>query len=257
MDHSHLLDDIVRIARDAGQLILKYYDGEIAVDDKADGSPVTAADRAADAMIVKELVKLTPDIPVVSEESFAEGHFPDVSGGRFWLVDPLDGTKEFIKRNGDFTVNIGLIENFSPILGVVHTPVDGKLCAGALGKGAFEEEADGTRRPIGVRKSAAETLTVVASRSHRTPELEAYIATLKPAASISRGSALKFCLVARGEADVYPRVGPTWEWDTAAGHAVLLAAGGSMTTFEGEPFLYGKTDKRFLNGYFIAKGASA
>ncbi|WP_323795088.1 3'(2'),5'-bisphosphate nucleotidase CysQ [Nisaea sp.] len=254
MDKQTLLNEVILIARDASALIMKYYEGEIEVDEKTDGSPVTAADRAADALIFPALEKLTPEIPIISEESFADGHNPDVSGGTFWLVDPLDGTKEYIRRNGDFTVNIGLVENCEPTLGVVLTPVDGRASAGFVGGGAFEEEADGTRTPISVREAKPEALTVVGSRSHRSPELEEYIKTLKPAQSISRGSALKFCLVARGEADVYPRTGPTCEWDTAAGHAVLNAAGGTMTAFDGTPFRYGKSGEKFLNGMFIAKG---
>src|SRR3546814_4152166 len=178
---------------------------------------------------------LTPDIPVVAEESAAAGDVPDVSGGRFWLVDPLDGTKEFIHKRGDFTVNIGLIDAGRPVLGVVHTPVDGMVWAGRVGAGAWEEDAGGKRRPIAVRRADPTALTVVASKSHRNPELEAYIATMPVARSVPRGSALKLRLVARGEADVYPRSGPTMEWDTAAGHAVLLAAGGTLTTFDGRP----------------------
>ncbi|WP_193181868.1 3'(2'),5'-bisphosphate nucleotidase CysQ [Nisaea sediminum] len=254
MDKQSLLNEIILIAREASTLILKYYEGEIAVDDKADGSPVTAADRAADKLIVAGLKKLTPEIPIISEEGFAAGANPDISGGTYWLVDPLDGTKEFIKRNGDFTVNIALLEDFEPVLGVVLTPVTGLASAGVVGDGAFDEEADGSRRTISARQADPKQITVVASRSHRSPELEAYLAELKPAEEISRGSALKFCLVARGEADLYPRVGPTSEWDTAAGQAVLMAAGGSMTSFDGTPFRYGKADERFLNGMFIAKG---
>ena len=249
-----LLDDIVRVGRKAAEVILPFYEGEVEIDDKADGSPVTAADRAADDLIVADLKVLTPDIPILSEESVAAGHVPDVSGGRFWLVDPLDGTKEFINKRGDFTVNIGLMDGFEPILGVVLTPVDGKAWAGAVGHGAFAETADGTRTPIATREPDPEGLIIVASRSHRSPELEAYIAERKVAKSISRGSALKFCLVAEGEADLYPRTGPTSEWDTAAGQAVLTAAGGRMTTFDGTPFPYGKRDAKFLNGWFIASG---
>ena len=251
-DPMALLDAISVIAREAGEVILPYYREEIVVDDKRDGSPVTAADRAADALIVPALRSLTPNIPVVSEESVEAGDVPDVSGGVFWLVDTLDGTKEFINKRDDFTVNIGLISDGKPVLGVLLTPVDGLLSAGALGIGAWEEAADGTRTPILVRESDPDGLVVVGSLSHRNPELEAYIASLKVARSVSRGSALKFTLVAKGEADVYPRTGPTMEWDTAAGHAVLLAAGGSMTTFDGAPFRYGKPD--FRNGYFIARG---
>jgi 3'(2'), 5'-bisphosphate nucleotidase len=251
-DNTALLDSIVAIARDAGKVILPYYRVDTAVDGKADGSPVTAADRAAEVVIIDALKKLTPDIPVVAEESVEAGRIPDVSGGRFWLVDPLDGTKEFINRRDDFTVNIGLVEDGTPVLGVVLTPVDGMAWAGAIGAGAWEEDGAGNRRTITVRRPDASGLTVVASKSHRNPELEDYIATLTVKESVSRGSALKFCLVARGEADIYPRTGPTMEWDTAAGHAVLLAAGGSLTTFDGQPFLYSKPD--FRNGHFIARG---
>lgn len=252
IDKAAVLDRIVAIARDAGVVIMPYYDGDPIVGDKYDGSPVTAADQAAEALIVPALKELTPDIPVVAEESVAAGNIPDVSGGLFWLVDPLDGTKEFIKKRGDFTVNIGLVENGVPVLGVVLTPVNGMAWAGTVGDGAWEEDAAGNRKPIAVRKADPEALTIVASKSHRNPELEAYIDSLPVKESVSRGSALKFCLVARGEADVYPRTGPTMEWDTAAGHAVLLAAGGSLTTFDGKPFLYNKPE--FRNGFFIARG---
>ena len=252
LDKTALLDRIVAIAREAGQVILPYYQADGAVDSKHDGSPVTAADRAAELVIVTALRALTPDIPVVAEEEAAAGAVPDVSGGLFWLVDPLDGTKEFIQRRGDFTVNIGLVRDGAPVLGVVHTPVDGMVWAGIVGDGAREEDGDGARRPIAVRKPGPDGLTVVASKSHRNPELEAYIATLKVKESVSRGSALKFCIVARGEADIYPRTGPTMEWDTAAGHAVLLAAGGTLTAFDGSPFRYAKPE--FRNGHFIARG---
>ena len=246
------LDAIIAIARRASTVIMDYYDGKIAVDEKADGSPVTAADLAADALIVPALQALTPDIPVVSEESVDAGDIPDVSGGTFWLVDPLDGTKEYINRNGDFTVNIGLIIDNAPALGVLLTPVNGLAWAGIVGGEAFEEATDGSRRAIAVRAAAPSALTVVASRSHRSQELEDYIAARSVKESISRGSALKFCLVASGEADLYPRTGPTMEWDTAAGHAILLAAGGSMEMFEGGAFRYGKPE--FRNGWFVVKG---
>jgi len=246
------LDAIIAIARQAGDVIMEYYEGKSEVDEKSDGSPVTAADRAADAVIVPALRALTPDIPVVSEESVDAGDIPDVTGGTFWLVDPLDGTKEYINRNGDFTVNIGLIVDGVPKLGVLMTPVNGLAWAGIIGEGAFEEAAVGTRHPITVRAPDPNALVVVASRSHRSPELEDYIAARPVKESISRGSALKFCLVARGEADLYPRTGPTMEWDTAAGHAVLLAAGGSMEMFEGGEFRYGKP--KFLNGWFVVRG---
>jgi 3'(2'), 5'-bisphosphate nucleotidase len=252
MTNKARLDAIIAIARRAGAVIMEHYEGMIEVEDKTDGSPVTAADRAADALIVPALRALTPDIPVVSEESVEAGDIPDVSGGTFWLVDPLDGTKEYINRNGDFTVNIGLIVDGVPKLGVLMTPVNGRAWAGIVGETAFEEAVDGTRQPISVRAPDPDALVVVASRSHRSPELEDYIAARPVKESISRGSALKFCLVAGGEADLYPRTGPTMEWDTAAGHAILLAAGGSMEMFEGGEFRYGKAN--FLNGWFVVRG---
>ena len=245
------LDTIIAIARRAAVLIMEHYEGEIVVHEKPGGSPVTPADWAANELIVPALRELTPEIPIVSEET--EGGHPDVSGGTFWLVDPLDGTTEYICRNGDFTVNIGLIVDGAPKLGVLMTPVDGLVWAGVVGGGAFEEAVDGTRRPISVREANPQALTVVASRSHRNQELVDYIGARPVKQSIERGSALKFCLVARGDADLYPRTSPTMEWDTAAGHAILLAAGGSMETFEGGEFRYGKQPE-FENGWFVVKG---
>ena len=177
-DPKTLLDAIAVIAREAGEVILPYYREEIVVDDKQDGSPVTAADRAADALIVPALRALTPNIPVVSEESVEAGDIPDVSGGVFWLVDPLDGTKEFINKRDDFTVNIGLISNGKPVLGVLLTPVDGVLSAGALGLGAWEEAADGTRTPISV--SAAYRQTSDSTELQQHPQLQLPATTSQP-----------------------------------------------------------------------------
>ncbi|MFL2919009.1 MAG: 3'(2'),5'-bisphosphate nucleotidase CysQ [Thalassobaculaceae bacterium] len=251
MSYSGIIDDLVEIAFSAGNIILRFYDDQFSIMQKSDGSPVTAADQAAEDYIIPALTRLTPDIPIVAEERVAMGQIPDVSGGTFWLVDPLDGTKEFINRNGDFTVNIGLIQSGIPTLGVVSTPVDKCAWAGSLADGALKIK-DGVEQKIGVRKANQKKITVVASRSHRSPELEAFISELKVEQSISRGSSLKFCLIAEGNADIYPRTGPTMEWDTAAGHAVLIAAGGKMTGFDGTQFQYAKTD--FLNGWFIASG---
>ncbi len=244
-------DQLARIALDAGKTVMEVYATDFNVDRKDDASPVTQADEKAEALILKGLAEAEPGLDVIAEESVSAGYIPE-HGVRFALVDPLDGTKEFIQKRGDFTVNIGLVAEGGPVLGVVHTPVDGMLWAGAVGDGAWEEDGSGVRRPIAVRKADPAALTVVASKSHRNPELERFIASLPVRESVSRGSALKFCLVARGEADIYPRTGPTMEWDTAAGHAVLLAAGGSLTTFDGAPFRYGKPE--FRNGFFIARG---
>ena len=246
-----LNSELMDIVRRAGDEILKVYDSDFAVQTKQDHSPLTEADLAAHAVIADGLQRLAPDIPIISEESA----LPDFSErglwSRYWLVDPLDGTKEFINRNGDFTVNIGLIQSGIPILGVVSTPVDNCVWAGSLADGALQIK-DSVQQKIGVRKANQQKITVVASRSHRSPELETFISELKVEQSISRGSSLKFCLIAEGKADIYPRTGPTMEWDTAAGHAVLIAAGGKMTGFDGTQFQYAKPD--FLNDWFIASG---
>ena len=251
MSYSGIIDDVVDIALSAGNIILRFYDDQLSIMRKSDGSPVTAADQAAEDYIIPALTRLTPDIPIIAEERAAMGQIPDISGGTFWLVDPLDGTKEFINRNGDFTVNIGLIQSGVPTLGVVSTPVDNCVWAGSLADGALRIK-DGVQQKISVRKANQQKITVVASRSHRSPELETFISELKVEQSISRGSSLKFCLIAEGQADIYPRTGPTMEWDTAAGHAVLIAAGGKMAGFDGTQFQYAKPD--FLNGWFIASG---
>ena len=251
MPYSRIIDDVAEIALSAGNIIMQFYNDQFSIKTKSDGSPVTAADQAAEDYIIPALTRLTPEIPIIAEESVAMGHTPNVNDGTFWLVDPLDGTKEFINRNGDFTVNIGLIESGIPTLGIVSTPVDNCVWAGSLKGGAFKYK-DGIRQKIGVRKANNQKITVVASRSHRSPELEDFISKLKVERSISRGSSLKFCLIAEGDADIYPRTGPTMEWDTAAGHAVLIAAGGNMTNFDGTQFRYAKPD--FLNGWFIANG---
>ena len=251
-DHSALLDALLPLARAAGDAIMRIYATDFAVRGKDDASPVTEADERAEALILPELARLAPDVPAVSEEEAAAGRIPAV-GERFWLVDPLDGTKEFIGRNGEFTVNIALIEHGQPVLGVVFAPALDRLFAGAAGLGAFVEDK-GVRRPIATRKPPAEGLTVVASRSHGDAEaLAAFLAGRKVAEQTNAGSSLKLCLVAAGEADVYPRLGRTMEWDVAAGDAVLRAAGGCVHTLDGSPLNYGKAD--FANPHFAAWGA--
>jgi 3'(2'), 5'-bisphosphate nucleotidase len=248
--HAALLD----IVRDAGKCVMDVYATDFEVTDKSDNSPVTQADKKADEVIVARLKALTPDIFIVSEESTEAGQRP-ADGAPFWLVDPLDGTKEFINRNGEFTVNIALIENGQPVLGVVLAPALGRLFSGIAGVGAWLEDADGARE-IGCRVPPAEGLTVVASRSHGdAAALDAYLAGRKVADLRNAGSSLKICLVAAGEADVYPRLGRTMEWDIAAGHAVLVAAGGRIEQVDGSPFSYGKPD--FANPHFAAWGLGA
>ena len=244
-----LLEQLLPLARAAGEIILGIYATEFTVRNKADSSPVTEADEKAEAVILRGLVQLTPDIPVVSEEAAAAGHAPEV-GQTFWLVDPLDGTREFVNRNGEFTVNIALIEGGVPVAGVVLAPVPARLYAGALGAGAFVEDAAG-RRAIACSRPSDAGLIVVSSRSHGDAAmLERYLAGRKLAASVKAGSSLKFCLLASGKADLYPRFGPTMEWDTAAGHAVLLAAGGRVADLAGQELKYGKPG--FANPHFIA-----
>ena len=251
MTSLELLTRISAVARAAGAVAMQVYASDFAVRGKADQSPVTEADERAEAVILERLAALTPDIPVISEEQSAAGLAPPVAD-RFWLVDPLDGTREFIQRNGEFTVNIALIESGRPTLGVVAAPALDRLFAGALGCGASVHDATGARR-IACRASPAEGITVVSSRSHGDRDaLERFLAGHKVAASTDAGSSLKFCLVACGEADLYPRLGRTMEWDTAAGHAVLAAAGGSVTTLAGTELRYGKPG--LDNPHFVASG---
>jgi 3'(2'), 5'-bisphosphate nucleotidase len=252
LELASLLPDIVALAGRAGALILEHYDVDVAVRAKADASPVTVADEAAEALILEGLARLTPSIPVIAEETVAAGHVPEIGADRFWLVDPLDGTKEFLSRNGEFTVNIALIEGREPVLGVVLAPALGKVWWGARGAGAMLREGEG-ERPIAARPRPARGVVAVASRSHNDPATQAFLDQAGDAERNSAGSSLKFCLIAEGRADVYPRFGPTMEWDTAAGHAVLDAAGGTVTTKDGAPFRYRKPG--FRNPEFIARGA--
>jgi len=251
LSRNRLLETLIPLARRAGEVVLEVYATDFAVRGKDDASPVTEADERAEAVILAGLAALTPGIPVVAEEAAAAGKLPAV-GERFWLVDPLDGTKEFIRRNGEFTVNIALIEAGQPVLGVVLAPALGRLYGGAAGVGAFVEDEQG-RRSIRCRVPPAEGLTVVASRSHGdAAALDAFLAGRKVALQVSAGSSLKLCLVAAGEADLYPRLGRTMEWDIAAGHAVLAAAGGRVTEIDGRPMGYAKPD--FANPHFVAWG---
>ena len=234
------------------------------VDSKSDESPVTKADREAEALIFEALGRLAPDIPIVGEEAVSAGHRPDI-GNRFFMVDPLDGTKEFIAGRAEFTVNIGLIEDGRPVLGLVYAPVLKMLYfTPARGRAArLHIDPYGARlktdeieyEPIGCIKGNGPGLRVVASRSHLSVETKAYLEEFEVSEFLSAGSSLKFCLLAEGKADLYPRLSPTMEWDTAAGQAVLEAAGGQVVCEDGTPFRYGKKDAGFLNGGFIARGA--
>ena len=248
-----LLPAVKSIAREAGQVILRYYTDTVSAHVKADGSPVTAADHAAEAVILPALHHLTPNIPVISEEQHSAGKSPVGDHDTFWLVDPLDGTRSFVEHTGEFTVNIGLVSNGVPILGVMYLPVDGDLYA-AAGPGTAVHCVQGRADVhISARTMPADGLVVLSSRSHGDrAKLDAFLQGKLVREHRHSSSALKFCVLARGEADIYPRFGPTCEWDTAAGHAILLAAGGSIETPDGKPLGYGKPN--FLNGEFVAYG---
>jgi 3'(2'), 5'-bisphosphate nucleotidase len=247
---SDLLDHLIDTAIAAAGPIMDVYSRPIVATHKADGSPVTEADERAEAVILERLAATA--IPVLAEESVAAGRIPALDG-RFFVVDPLDGTKEFLKRNGEFTVNIALVEGGRPVLGVVYAPATSTLYAGAA-NGAFTGKvvADrlGERRPIAI--SEADPFRIVASRSHGHAALGELCRTFDVAEDVSVGSSLKFCLVADGTARLYPRFTPTCEWDTAAGQAVLEAAGGAVLTLDGAPMRYGHADRKFLNPFFVA-----
>lgn len=250
---SVLLDRIVAIAEDAGRAILRHYRTDVAVERKADSSPVTVADREAEALIVAALGAIDPDVPVVAEEAVAAGAAPREGGERFWLVDPLDGTREFIGGTDEFTVNIGLVRDGIPVLGVVHAPALGETYGGLVPGGAWRAKAGAARQAIAARSVPTEGPVVLSSRRHGDRgRLDEMLASMEVAAHRTVGSSLKFCLLAAGEGDIYPRYGETNEWDTAAGDAVLLAAGGSVRTLGGAPLGYGKPG--FRNPEFIARG---
>lgn len=252
-DLSRLTDATVAIARRAGQAILHIYESDFDVETKADDSPLTAADRASHQIICDELTELTPDIPIWSEESATISFNTRSLWSEFWLVDPLDGTKEFIKRNGEFTVNIALIRDNEPVLGVVHVPVHDRDYFGFADGGSFLSERDGHPESISVVKPAATPKRVVGSRSHRGNSLESYLGRLGEHIMVPMGSSLKLCLVASGDADVYPRLGPTSEWDTAAAQAVVENAGGRVVDLDGKRLMYNtKVDP--LNPFFIVYG---
>ncbi len=253
-DLCSLLPPLRRLVRQAGAAILTVYNSDFAVQAKDDASPVTAADIEAERLILAGLAELTPDIPVVSEEAAAAGQRVDVSGGTFWLVDPLDGTKEFVKRNGEFTVNIGLVVDGRPQLGVLYAPIPDRLFAACPGQATVEDQG-AQPRPIACRQPGPAGMIVLSSRSHRDPaRFERFVADFRVAELHLSGSSLKFALIAAGEADLYPRFGPTMEWDTAAGHAILTAAGGCLTELDGTPLAYGKAG--FGNPSFVAWGTA-
>ena len=248
MEYDRLLDELAAAAREAGEAILEVVRAGFDIEHKRDSSPVTEADRAAELIILAALARAAPGVPVIAEEEVAAGRIP-AHGDRYFLVDPLDGTKEFVRGGDDYTVNIGLIEGGAPKLGVVYAPARGTLHSGLVGEGAWLVDVQ-KRRPIRTR-DRGETLIAVVSKSHYTQNTADYFeAAIGVCEHLSIGSSLKFCVLAEGAADIYPRLSPTSEWDTAAGHAVLLAAGGRVDGPDGRPLKYGK--RAFLNRGFLA-----
>ena len=248
MDYGKLLDELADAAREAGDAILEIVRRGFEVEAKHDSSPVTEADRAAELIILAALARAAPSVPVVAEEEVAAGRIP-AHDDTYFLVDPLDGTKEFVRGGDDYTVNIGLIDRGTPKLGAVFAPATGRLHGGLVGVGAWVDAGEG-RVPISTRARGEQT-TAVASKSHLNQATIDYLeAAVGTCGYLSIGSSLKFCMVAEGKADIYPRASPTSEWDTAAGHAVLLAAGGLVDGPDGEPLRYGK--RAFLNRAFVA-----
>jgi 3'(2'), 5'-bisphosphate nucleotidase len=250
-----LLAQVERIARAAGEVVMVVYRSPFAVEHKDDRSPVTEADRRAEALIEPALRALLPGVPVVAEEAMSDGHAPDVSGGTFWLVDPLDGTREFVRRNGEFTVNIALIEQGEPLLGVVWAPALGRLFSGGCGLGAWAEVDRAGRHALKTRNLPQAGAAVVGSHHHGAiaTELARWLHGAAVAEQRAVGSSLKFGLIAAAEADLYLRPGRTMEWDTAAGQAVLEAAGGQVrVAASGERLRYGKPE--FENPGFVALG---
>ena len=252
---SPFMQSLIDLAMVAGREIMAIYATDFSAKAKGDLSPVTEADEAAEKVILAGLKKIDSATPVISEEAASAGIIPEASDS-FFLVDPLDGTKEFISRNGEFTVNIARVQNGKPVAGVVYAPAIGRLFWGEGGIGAAQGKSDGDTagnwQQIAVRATPDDGATVVASRSHRDQATDDYLKSVKVKSLTSAGSSLKFCLVAAAEADLYPRFGRTMEWDTAAGHAVLAAAGGKVMTVDGEPLAYGKRQRGYDNPGFIA-----
>lgn len=252
MDRNTLLKKLLKIADTASEKVMEIYQTDFEVETKEDNSPITAADIASHHVIVDGLRDLTPDIPILSEESANAPWEERKSWTRFWLVDPIDGTKDFTNRTGEFTVNIALIENGEPVMGVVTAPALNEAYWGIKGEGAWKRQADGSTRKLQVVEPPA-AKRAVASKNHMNQETRDFIEQLGNHELVQAGSSLKFCRIAEGKADIYPRLGPTCEWDTGAAHAVLAAAGGKVNKLDGTPLVYGKED--VLNPYFVAAGA--
>ncbi|MCB1845482.1 MAG: 3'(2'),5'-bisphosphate nucleotidase CysQ [Halioglobus sp.] len=253
MQPRDFLEPVKELAQAAGAAILQVYGGDFHVSHKDDDSPLTKADLASNRIIVAGLRALAPDLPLISEEIALPPYAERSQWPRYWLIDPLDGTREFVSRNGEFTVNIALIDQRRPVLGVVYAPVTGFTYAAAEGLGAMRQSGDGAPVPISVASRAAVPPRVIGSRSHRGASLDAYLAKLGEHEFLPMGSSLKFCRIAEGAADLYPRLGPTSEWDTAAAQAVVEQAGGQVLSPDGKPLLY-NTKEDILNGHFFVIG---
>ena len=251
MHYSSILPDVIKIADEASEKVLHIYQSDFKVNYKEDHSPITAADIASHDMIVKGLRQISRDIPILSEEGAEIPWEERKKWRRFWLIDPIDGTKDFTQRTGEFTVNIAMIEDGEPVMGVVTAPALKEAFWGIKGEGAHMRDRTGRVHRIRVAEPK-DTLRVVASKNHLNEETRAFIEALGSHETVQAGSSLKFCRIAEGHADIYPRMGPTSEWDTAAAHAVLVAAGGKVQTPEGQPLVYGK--ENILNPNFIAAG---
>jgi 3'(2'), 5'-bisphosphate nucleotidase len=254
MNYQELIKPLVALARAAGDRILEVYATDFSVQSKNDESPLTLADLAAHRTIVPGLRELAPDIPIISEEGGLPPFAERGKWHRYWLIDPLDGTKEFVNRNGEFTVNIALVVNGRPVLGVVHVPVQHTTYTGCEGRGADKRIGDGRPEKIHVAAKASLPPRVVGSRSHRGASLDAFLERLGAFDMVPMGSSLKFCVVAEGGADVYPRLGPTSEWDTAAAQAVVEQAGGRVVTVDGTALAYNRKED-ILNPWFVVIGA--
>jgi 3'(2'), 5'-bisphosphate nucleotidase len=246
-----LIDELIAISKEAGEAILKVYNSDFDYEIKEDLSPLTKADTLSNHIICKRLKALTPHIPVLSEETSNISFDIRTLWKQYWLVDPLDGTKEFIKRNGEFTVNIALIENNTSVLGVIYVPVTNEVFWGSVIHGSFYSKEENHQEKLTISKKIRRPLKILASKSHYSKKLDLLLNQIKDYNLINKGSSLKFCLVALGEADIYLRFGPTSEWDTAAGEAILRFSGGYVSNTEGKPILY-NTKESFINSDFIA-----
>ncbi len=266
IDQLVLANGLLPAVLEAGRIEMRYYESDIEVESKADKTPVTEADRAAEAVLLKALSDLMPDVPVIAEEQVAAGKVPEIKN-TFFLVDPLDGTREFINKRGEFTVNIGLVVAGKPVFGLIYAPVLKRLFVTSDPQTALEFEIPPSStvssfsslcaRKLSVRTPKDDTIVAFASRSHRTDDTDAFLERQGVTQTRKVGSSLKFCLIASGEADLYPRLGPTSEWDIAAGHAILAVAGGHVMRLDGTPLTYGKVEQKFLNPEFVAWGGMA